>query len=158
MRLILPLLLVLSAPLFSAEVSVVRVWPEYREAASFKRIAEYFGGGESSRTEIILRSQSEARTGYYFSTRLKSVQAVPGAILVLQTIAPGQSESDVHFFSADLPKGSRGFLLGLTGSDWNHAEVAPMAWKVLVLGPDGSELASRQSFLWAQPAKVVSTQ
>lgn len=153
MRLLTPLLLVLSAPLLSAQVNIVRVWPEYREAKSFKRIAEYFGGGESSRGQTIIRSRPDERGGYYFLTRLKAGEPQPGAILVVQAIRPGTNEPEVHFFPADLDKGSRAYLLGLTGEDWPAGAQAPLAWQVRVLGADGSELAREQSFLWEQPAK-----
>ncbi|MFH1498774.1 MAG: hypothetical protein ABII82_13215, partial [Verrucomicrobiota bacterium] len=152
MRLLLPLLLLVNAPLLASEVSLVRVWPEYREAASFKRIAEYFGGSEVRRGQTILRTRPAERDGYYFLTRIKSAAAAPGAILVVQAIRPGQSDAEVHFFPADLPKGSHAFLLGLTGEDWTDGQTNPLAWQVRVLGADGSELAREQSFLWEQPA------
>lgn len=156
MRLLLPLLLLVTAPMFAAEVSLVRVWPEYREAASFKRIAEYFGGTEARRGQTILRTRPEQRDGYYFLTRIKSAAATPGAMLVVQAIRPGNSEAEVHFFPADLPRGSHAFLVGLTGEDWPAGEQNPLAWQVRVLGADGTELAREQSFLWEQPAVAVA--
>lgn len=158
MRYLLPLLLLIAAPVFAADVSFVRVWPEYREAGSFKRIAEYFGGGESTRGQTILRTRADDRGGYYFLTRLKSPQARPGSMLVVQAIRPGQSEPDVHFFPADLPKGSRAFLLGLTGEDWPDGDIAPLAWQIRVLAADGAELARQQSFLWEQPALATNAE
>ena len=144
-------------PLFaSADVETVRVWPEYRDAASFTRIAEYFGGREKS-SELIVRSQTEARDGYYFLVRFKTTEAQPGSMLVLEYIVPGEETALVKFFPMDLPKGSRAVLAGLTGTDWPGAKTAPTAWRLRLLGPGGAELTRRQSFLWAlPPAPVVA--
>lgn len=139
----------------AAQVKFVRVWPEYRAAASFTRITEYFGGEESA-PEAVIRTQPAARAGYYFLTRLESGQTVPGAILTLEYFVPGDDRARVQFFTVDLPKGSRAFMFGLTGSDWPDAELTPTAWRFRLLSADGAEIAREQSFLWAMPAAPAS--
>lgn len=131
-------------------VRLVRVWPEYRKEASFVRIAEYFGGKESSR-ELVLRSQSDARDGFYFLARFDSAQAAPGSILAIEYILPGEELARVQFFPVDLPAGSRAILAGLTGGDWPGSETAPTAWRLRLLGSGGEELVRQQSFLWSLP-------
>ncbi|MBC8012290.1 MAG: hypothetical protein H7067_19585 [Burkholderiales bacterium] len=145
-------LVLLSAPVsaLAAEAKIVRVWPEYRAAESFVRIGEYFGGVESA-PETIVRSQPDSRDGYYFLTRFKTPEALPGSILVLEYYVPGDELARVQFFPVDLEKGSRAILAGLTGADWTDAKAAPTAWRLRLLGPSGAELARQQSFLWSLP-------
>ena len=135
----------------AVEVQLVRVWPDYRASESFTRVGEYFGGEERS-PELLVRSQPAARDGFYFLTRFKASEAVPGAVLAVETILPGSEVANVHFLSLDLPRGSRAVLAGLTGTDWPSASIKPTAWRVRLLSADGSELARQQSFLWALPA------
>lgn len=145
--------LVLAAPLSATpapEVKLVRVWPEYRDASSFVRIAEYFGGKEKA-PELIVRSRPESRDGYYFLARFKAPESLPGSILALEYILPGEDAARVQFFPIDLPKGSRAILAGLTGADWPGAKIEPTAWRLRLLGPAGAELARQQSFLWSLP-------
>lgn len=143
--------LVLAPVLSSAtEVKLVRVWPEYRAGASFVRIAEYFGGKESA-PELIVRSQPEARDGYYFLARFDAAEALRGSIIALEYVMPGEEQARVQFFPLDLPKGSRAVLAGVTGADWPGAKVAPTAWRLRLLGPSGDEVAREQSFLWSLP-------
>ena len=151
-----PLLLALAALVLApalapaAEVALVRVWPEYRAAESFVRIAEYFGGKESA-PEAIVRSQPGSRAGYYFLTRFKTSAPLPGAILAVEYIVPGDENPRVQFFPVDLPQGSRAILAGLTGADWPGEKVLPTAWRLRLLSPSGAELAREQSFLWSLP-------
>ncbi len=150
-------LALVSATVSAAEVRIVRVWPEYRTAGSFTRIAEYFGGKESA-PETIIRTRADARAGYYFLTRLESAAATDGAILALEYIVPGDDRARVHFLPVDLPRGSRAFLVGVTGADWPGPKVAPTAWRMRLLAPSGAELAREQSFLWSlPPAEPVAT-
>jgi hypothetical protein len=134
----------------ASEVALVRVWPEYRAGASFTRIAEYFGGKEKA-PELIVRSRPDSRDGYYFLARFKAPAALPGSILALEYIVPGDELARVQFFPIDLPRGSRAVLAGLTGIDWPGAKVAPTAWRLRLLGPSGTELVREQSFLWSMP-------
>lgn len=156
---VLALAALVLSPLSSlaAEVKIVRVWPEYRSEDSFVRIAEYFGGKESA-SEIIVRSQPDSRAGYYFLTRFKAAEAIPGAILTIEYFVPGDELARVQFFTVDVEKGSRAILAGLTGSDWAGAKAAPTAWRLRLLGPSGEELARQQSFLWSlPPAQTAAT-
>ena len=138
-----------------ADTQITRVWPEYRSAASFVRIEEYFGGSEKA-PELILRSQAKRRDGFYFLARFKTSEALVGSVLVVEYFVPGEEEARVQFFTLDLPRGSRAVLAGLTGADWPGAKVEPTAWRLRLLGANGQELALEQSFLWALPPLPVS--
>jgi hypothetical protein len=144
--------MVLAAPALvpAAEVKLVRVWPEYRSGSSFVRIAEYFGGKESA-PELVVRTRPESRDGYYFLARFKSSEALPGSIIALEYVLPGEDQARVQFFPVDVPRGSRAVLAGLTGPDWPGAKVEPTAWRLRLLGPSGAEVAREQSFLWSLP-------
>ena len=144
------MLLAAPALVLAAEVKLVRVWPEYRAAASFTRIAEYFGGKEKA-SELIVRTRPESRDGYYFLTRFKSSEALPGSIIALEYFLPGEDQARVQFFPVDVPRGSRAILAGLTGPDWPGSKVEPTAWRLRLLGPSGTEVAREQSFLWSLP-------
>lgn len=145
------LALALASAASAADVKFVRVWPDYRTADSFTRVGEYFGGKEHT-PELLVRSQPAARDGFYFLARFKSSEALPGAILAIETIQPGSDIPSVHFLSVDLPQGSRAILAGLTGNDWPSAKVKPSAWRLRLLSAGGTELARQQSFLWTLPA------
>jgi len=152
----LPFFLAFGTALSAAEVKLVRVWPDYRTSQSFTRVGEYFGGVEKS-PELLVRSQPEARDGYYFLTRFRCSEAIPGAILAIETVLPGNEVAEVHFLSLDLPRGGRAVLAGLTGTDWPAATVVPTAWRLRLLSPGGAELARQQSFLWSLPAAPAGT-
>ncbi len=145
------LALALASAASAADVKFVRVWPDYRTADSFTRVGEYFGGKENT-PELLVRSQPAERDGFYFLARFKSSEALPGAILAIETVQPGSDIPSVHFLSLDLPQGSRAILAGLTGNDWPSAKVKPTAWRLRLLSPSGAELARQQSFLWTLPA------
>lgn len=138
----------------AAEVEFVRVWPAWRDAASFDRIREYFGGTESHGRETVLRTHAEARGGYYFLVRVKSAAALPAAKFELRVIRPDSPEPKKYEFAAALPAKEAVFQLGLTGADWPAGNKAnPVAWKLALLGADGRVLAEQKSFLWEKPAK-----
>lgn len=146
------LLAALASPLSAADVQIARVWPGYRTAESFERISEYFTGRENSGRDIILRTQPSAREGFYFLTRLANrAAAIEGATFELSVISPTSALPRTHRFVANIPAGSRAFQLGLTGNDWPDPQAEPVAWQVIVWGPDGTELARKHSFLWSKP-------
>jgi hypothetical protein len=135
----------------AAEVSLVRVWPGYRASETFVGIREYFGGDEPNGGRTTLRSQPDERGGYYWLIRARSSEPVPEAVVEVQFIRPGRSESETRLFTCSLPEGSRAILIGLTGSDWPDAKARPTAWKVRLLDPAGNVLAAEESFLWSAP-------
>lgn len=145
--------LLLAAPFaIASEVRVVRVWPSYRAKESFMRISEYFTGRESTGNEEILRTQPATRDGYYFLARLKNTgAALPQAKVELEVITPLSPAAKTYTFTAPLPSGSHVLDVGLTGSDWPGPKTQPVAWRLRVLSPEGSELAQAQSYLWSLP-------
>ncbi|MBI5382334.1 MAG: hypothetical protein HZA31_10580 [Opitutae bacterium] len=151
--LLLLLSLLTTAPgVSAAELNIVRVWPSYRTAESFVRIAEYFGGAENSDRRIVLRSQPGERAGYYFLVRIaNSGAARTGCTWQLQVIMPTARTPRAFTFPAELATGERVFELGLSGTDWPDARTEPVAWLLVLKTADGQELARQQSFLWERP-------
>lgn len=133
-------------------LQVVRVFTGWREAASFKRIGEYFDGRERTGGEVVLRSQPAERGGYYFLIRLTNPAATTAATLKLEVVLPGTPKPQVFSFPASVPAGSAVFNVGLTGADWPGHEVNPVAWRLQVLAADGQVLAASQSYVWEKPA------
>lgn len=156
MRSALTLLLLLAGATLvrAADVEFLRVWPGWREAESFDRISEYFGGGENTGRQIVLRTQPAARGGFYFLVRVKSDAALPGVKFELSVIRPDDPEPQTHSFTATVPAKETVFQLGLTGTDWPGGQKAnPVAWKLALVGADGRALVEQKSFLWEKPAK-----
>jgi hypothetical protein len=132
-------------------VQVVRILPEYMPADSFVRISEYFSGKENTRGATILRTQPKARDGFYFNLRTQTDAPIELVWVVLEIITPASAETRIESFAVSLPKGSHLIRLGLTGKDWPNAKDRPAAWKLRLLGVNGAELASEQSYLWSKP-------
>lgn len=139
----------------AADLSIVRVWPGYRDAESFERISEYFDKNEDTEAQHIIRTQPDTLAGYYFLVRLKNTtEAITTIRIELQVITPFSTEPKTYTFDRPIPKGSTAFNLGLTGTDWpGQPKDEVVAWQIRLLSPTGKELAKTQSFLWAQPAK-----
>lgn len=140
------------ARLSAAEVEFKRVWPGWRTAESFERIAEYFGGGEDTGREVVLRTQPSERAGYYFLVRVKSGAEHRGARFQLEVIRPDGPEPNTHVLAATIPARETVYQLGITGGDWpGGAEASPVAWKLTLLDAGGRVLQEHHSFLWAKP-------
>lgn len=138
----------------AAEVEFVRVWPQWHDAASFERISEYFGGGETHGREIVLRTQPADRGGYYFLVRTRSAAEFSGAKFELSVIRPDSPEPKKYTFDTAVPAKESVYQLGLTGTDWPAGKKAnPVAWKIALLAADGRVLSEQKSFLWEKPAK-----
>jgi len=155
-RLVVASLLIAIPALLQGATSIVRVWPAYRDADSFRRITEYMGGNESTGNEIVLRTQTASRDGYYFLTRLKTDSATQGSSLVLEVILPGNPAIHTFTFNADLPTGHQVYQLGVTGADWPGKGTRPSAWRVTIRSSEGAILAERTSFLWTAPAATTA--
>lgn len=138
----------------AAGTEFVRVWPGWRDAASFERIGEYFGQPENTGGETVLRTQADSRDGYYFLVRVKSAETSAADRFELQVIRPDNPEARTFTFPAKLAKSETVFQLGVTGADWPGGKPAnPVAWRLALVSADGRLLAEHKSFLWEKPAK-----
>lgn len=133
-------------------LTIVRVFTGWRDAASFKHISEYFTGKESTHGETMLRTQPDQRGGYYFLVRTANPGAPVAVKVNILLSMPGEPKPRTHTFAAELPAGKAVLNLGLTGADWPDAKTNPVAWKLDVLAADGRMLASEKSYLWEKPA------
>ncbi|MFI5336511.1 MAG: hypothetical protein ACHQ5A_06985 [Opitutales bacterium] len=153
LALILALAAALPAPAATLAdgVRIVRVLFGWREAASFKRISEYFDGRENTGGVVILRTHPDQRGGYYFLTRLANPGTPRPIRFRLLVISPESTTPHPFHFTATLPARETVFNLGLTGADWASAKVNPVAWKLEVLDDSDHILATEQSYLWEKP-------
>jgi hypothetical protein len=140
--------LAISLPL-AAELDLQRVWPAYRTAASFTTIAEYFGRNTTPDNPTALRTQPDARDGYYWLTRVKTDTAHAHATIRLEVTRDGSTEPAAYAFDWNVPTGSNAVYVGLTGRDWRDPNETPIAWRLTILAQDGTILAASHSFLWA---------
>ncbi|MCX6953200.1 MAG: hypothetical protein NTV51_13690 [Verrucomicrobia bacterium] len=139
----------------AADAAIVRLWPGWRETDSFDRIGEFLGGPEPAGRRTLLRSQPDARAGYYFLLRVASPAALTaGAKFELQVIRPDAPEPKTFTFPVTAPAGDTVFDLGVTGTDWPGGKKAsPVAYRLTLLAADGRVLVEHKSFLWEKPAK-----
>jgi hypothetical protein len=135
----------------ASDLKIVRVFTNWREASSFKRISEYFDGKENTGGELVLRTHPEERSGCYFLLRVSNGGAAVSTKLQLQLIAPTSAKPILYTFPVDLKSGDSVINVGLTGPDWPDKKANPVAWKIDLLGSDGKSLASHASYLWEKP-------
>lgn len=135
-----------------AELSITRVFTGWRDAASFKRVSEYFTGRENTGGQIVLRTDPAERAGYYFLIRTRQDEAL-AATIRLTYFTPDGAEARVVTFPVQLPPRTAAVNVGLTGAAWPDPDASAVAWKVDILSADGATvLASEKSYLWDQPA------
>jgi len=136
----------------AAEIEFVRIWPAWREADSFVRISEYFGGSENTGRQTVLRTRLGERSGFYFLARLdNNGPALAGTRFELKVILPDSPDPRTYLFATAVPAGGHAFNLGLTGADWPDKKTQPVAWQLRLLDTAGGELAVKKSFLWEKP-------
>lgn len=148
---LLLLLLGLSASTAAAELSIVRVYTGWRDAASFKRISEYFTGKENTAGQAILRSHPDQRAGFYFLVRVANPDVSRAVTARLELITDASARPVVHTFATTLQAGNTVFHLGLTGPDWPDPKADPVAWKLELTDDAGRILATEKSYLWEKP-------
>ena len=132
-------------------LTIVRVYTGWRDAASFKYISEYFDGRENTHGETVLRTHPDQRAGYYFLVRATNPGAPVGVKIILQLIMPTGTKSRTQTFATDLRSGETVLQLGLTGLDWPDKKINPVAWKLDLVAFDGRVLATKNSYLWERP-------
>ena len=136
----------------AAEMKIVRVFGGWRDAASFKRISEYFDGKENTGGQLVLRTHADQRGGYYFLVRVANAGASLDARIKLHVVRPTTAASIIYSFSTPLPGGESVLQLGVTGPDWPDNKAHPVAWKLEIASADGRVLATEKSYLWEKPA------
>lgn len=135
----------------ASSTKIVRVFTGWKDAASFKRISEYFTGRENTGGEIVLRTQPAERAGYYFLVRTDSASGIAGRFMV-EVVLPGASEPQHYVFPASVPAGQKVFQLGVTGRDWADHRVDAVAWRITLQDSTGATVATQQSYLWKMPS------
>jgi len=137
-------------PVRSVEIKEIK--PRYIPEDNFKRISEYWDGAENKGDRIIIRSDPEARDGYYFTLVLdERVRELPGgSVITGEFYTPVSTDLQTHDFPLPnkLPK-TREVFVGLTGADWPEADAVPGAWRFTIKDANGEVLARKQSYLWS---------
>lgn len=135
----------------ATELAITRVYSGWRDAASFKRISEYFDGKENTGGEPVLRTHPDQRAGYYFLVRVSNSGAPRKVTARLEVITDATAKPVEFSFSPELGTGNTVVRLGLTGPDWPNATTNPVAWKLDLTDADGKLLAVEKSYLWERP-------
>lgn len=154
-RLLCLLLAVLPVLAFAqaGPLTIKHVYIGWREAASFKRISEYFSGQENTHGEAMLRTHPDQRGGFYFLVRVSNPGPARAIKVALHVITSGNARPTDYHFSTELKAGGETVLnLGLTGEDWTDSKGNPVAWKLDLTAGEGQLLASETSYLWEKPA------
>lgn len=134
------------------DLTITRVFTGWRDAASFKRISEYFDGKENTGGMTMLRTHPDQRAGYYFLIRTANTGAPRAVQARLEIITATTAQPVLHLFSTELKSGDTTFQLGLTGPDWPDARTSPVAWKLDLVDAAGRVLVTEKSYLWEKPA------
>ena len=135
MPLRLLLLLALSAaPLAAQDLSITRVFTGWRDAASFKRISEYFDGKENTGGATVLRTHPAQRGGFYFMVRLAGPGTPRKLQFKLQLVPANSTAQQAVTFAAEGTAGV--YQLGLTGPEWQDPKSQPVAWHLQVVAAD----------------------
>jgi hypothetical protein len=144
--------LILAPAVSAADITIMRVFTGWRQAASFKRISEFLDGKENTGGEAILRTHPEQRGGYYFLVRAANPGAPMTITANLEVITVADTKPASYTFPVELKAGQTVFHLGLTGADWVDAKANPVAWKLDLVDRDGRALATEKSYLWERPS------
>jgi len=133
-------------------VEIEEIKPRYIETEQFKRISEYMTGKEYLGDRVILRSDPDARAGYYFTLVLdQDVRRLPkGTRIIGEFFTPQSVDKQEHEFP--LPNklaGTNGVFVGLTGGDWPEEGGVPAAWRFTNRDANGATLGEKQSYLWS---------
>lgn len=133
-------------------VEIKEIKPRYIPEENFKRIGEYWTGAENQGTRVILRSDPEVRSGFYFTLVLdEKLRRLPrGTIITGDFYTPVSPDPQSHDFALPnkLPKTKEVFV-GLTGEDWPEPGGVPGAWRFTIKDANGKVLAQKQSYLWS---------
>ncbi len=134
-------------------VEIKDILPRYMEEWQFMRISEYVTEKEKQGNRSILRSDSSARSGYYFILILdkKLKRLPPGTVFEGEFFIPKSPDVQKHaFMLPNKPPGTKEIFLGLTGDDWPYGkDRVPSAWRFTIKDGNGKVLGSKKSYLWS---------
>ncbi|MGJ8639291.1 MAG: hypothetical protein ACSHYA_07840 [Opitutaceae bacterium] len=140
-----------SASITSVEIEEIK--PRLIEDEEFKRIDEYLTGKEQTGNRLIIRTDSDVRTGYYFVLVLdEKVRRLPAGTQVIGEFHTAKSvEVQEHVFTlpSKRPK-TKEIFVGLTGEDWPKGSITPAAWRFTIKDANGAVLATKHNYLWSK--------
>jgi hypothetical protein len=132
-------------------VKIKEVKPRQMAETDFVRLREYYSGTENTGRRLFLRSDPDARAGYYFTVILDiNIAKLPrGTRIELKVFSPFENAMQEFVFALprERPR-TREVFLGLTGEHWQDTNLPPSAWKINILNPRGRVIGTYQSFLW----------
>ncbi len=133
-------------------VQIEEIKPRAIQEDDFKRISEYLTGKEHKGDRILLRTDPEARTGYYFTLILdESARRLPTGTTIVGEFHTAKS-LDVQVRTFTLPAkrpNTKEIFVGLTGEDWSEEGPVPSAWRFTIKDANGAVLATQKSYLWS---------
>ena len=149
--------LILSACLTStadAATEIKWVDPRFIDESEFQRIGEFFGGEEQRGRRLIVRTDAESRTGFYFVIALTTrATDLPGETVLAVELISSESPEPRSFrfpLPAERPP-RREIFIGLTGRDQPKFNARIMAWRIVIETGSGDVIASKNSYLWRYP-------
>lgn len=132
-----------------------RVFERYRTAIQVERVSETFVAAQPEEgADATYLSDPKSRVGYEFAVSLDGSLEIPqGSRFRLECVFKEGESTFTHFFPIERRPGwfFGEYILRLTGKDDPGSKVRPIAWRISVVGPDGTILAARRSFLWGAP-------
>jgi hypothetical protein len=151
-RLMISLCLVLLLLTQAAAVTIETAHSQFFNEEEIRPISQYFGSAlGKQRFRTVVASDPGNPAGHYFVAKLTDHGGNAPASARL-TCLPSDRKKELEHTWNLAGKELKGWLyLGLTGGDWPDPEVQPMAWRLELLGDDGSVLAEWKSFLWEMP-------
>lgn len=142
------------ASLPSGEAGPVRA-QGYRSAEDLVRIREYFGGQEDEGGRLYLRTDPDARAGYYWAVSRPELfpAGEESAEVLLEVQLPGDpvDRSFAWTVEPEEAAGRGAVWIGLTGAEDPGSGEEPIAWRLRSATPAGEPQARYQSFLWGDP-------
>jgi hypothetical protein len=108
-------------------------------------------GKENLGNRVILRTNSDQRSGYYFTLILdQNVRDLPtGTYIEGEFYTPHSLDKLTHTFKLPSKRAkTKEIFVGLTGKDWPNAAAVPAAWRFTIMDSNGDVLATRESYLW----------
>jgi len=144
-----------TVPIDAEEIpGIDRVVARYRSEADVHRIGQAFLGDEPGEdgSDVLLLTDPASRVGYHFRLAL-DLDPPPGSKIRMEIVETENQPPVVRDFP--LPRNPGGLfgevVIGLTGASARAPKWHPIAWRASVIGPDGTVLAARRSFLWGAP-------